>query len=502
MTSGSQKDDGACHDGDFVRRLLAGDESAFSQLVADNYAIVHAIAFARLYDTAAADDLAQEVFLRVFLGLPQLQNPAYLKIWISRIARNLAGDWARKRQVRSSLITLVPLDMEVHGEVADNNARRGDEVLAETEMRTLVNSALGTLSVQDREILLLRHAEQMSPTKVAEALGIHRTTVLRRSRKALERLRRALLPQWTDPLRGNACRPSAVARATALIAATHAALGDSARAAELTVSARAATGWLENTGAVWTAPAAWLRGVAAAGMATALLITGVALLPADGSRTLAATPPGTGRTQSTEVRPAVVSLKGWWNGEIDGSQIWYNLRPFESGGDEVSYAATMDFGEVIIGMNVSDIVLNGDRLRLHTLGQCIWEGEVSADQMTGTFTRLNGTTASLVLRRMENGPAHKRRYRKEVMLDPQLLTEYEGVYRFGPRTTITISRHSNRLYATCTGQETMEIYPEAKDEFFYRVIDTQFTFKRDRGGKVSGMIMHQAGMDVPSRKEQ
>ena len=378
VTSGSRKDNGACYDGDFVHRLLAGDESAFSQLVADNYAIVHAIAFARLYDAAAADDLAQEVFLRVFLGLPQL----------------------------------------------------------------------------------------------------------------------------TDSLRANACLPASVARATALIAATHAAMSDSARAAELTVSAQAGSQLLQNTGAVWPVPAAWLRGAAAAGVAAALLVTGVALLPTDGTRTLTAATSGNGRTQTTGVQPAVAPLEGWWSGEIDSSQLWYNLRPIESSAGETSYTATMDFGEVIIGMNVSDIVLNGDRLRLHTLGQCIWEGNVGVDQMAGTFTRLNRTTAPLTLKRMAKGPIHKRKYRKEVMLDPRLLAEYEGVYRFGPRTTITITRHSNQLHATCTGQETMEIYPEAKDEFFYRVIDTQFTFKRDQSGEVNGMIMHQAGMDVPSRKEQ
>ena len=83
-------------DADLVAAAQAGSRPAFERLVERYFGMVYAIGYARLRQRETAEDLAQEVFLRVMLSLEQLKEPRWFAPWLGRIARNLALDWEKK----------------------------------------------------------------------------------------------------------------------------------------------------------------------------------------------------------------------------------------------------------------------------------------------------------------------------------------------------------------------------------------------------------------------
>jgi serine-type D-Ala-D-Ala carboxypeptidase/endopeptidase len=83
--------------------------------------------------------------------------------------------------------------------------------------------------------------------------------------------------------------------------------------------------------------------------------------------------------------------------------------------------------------------------------------------------------------------------RKEVALPGEAIGEYVGVYTLSPQTRFIVIRVGEGLHVRLTGQPFAPVFPSAKDEFFYRAVDAQISFRRNAAGKVSGLILHQNG---------
>jgi len=88
-------------------------------------------------------------------------------------------------------------------------------------------------------------------------------------------------------------------------------------------------------------------------------------------------------------------------------------------------------------------------------------------------------------------------------VDPAVYDDYIGRYDYGNEGVMTVTAEGGRLFAQLTRQRRFEIFPYAKDEFFWKVVDAQITFVRDDQGKVSGGIHRQDGQtqNVPKLKE-
>ena len=89
---------------------------------------------------------------------------------------------------------------------------------------------------------------------------------------------------------------------------------------------------------------------------------------------------------------------------------------------------------------------------------------------------------------------------KHADLGPEVIREYLGDYTLTPSFIITISEEGGAVYAQATGQGKVPIYPSARDEFFYTVVKAEISFQRDASGKVTGLVLHQAGQDMPAKK--
>lgn len=88
-----------------------------------------------------------------------------------------------------------------------------------------------------------------------------------------------------------------------------------------------------------------------------------------------------------------------------------------------------------------------------------------------------------------------------VSLDNATLDQYVGTYAIGPSAGFVIRHDGNKLMAQLSGQPFFEVFASAKDHFFYKVVEAQLEFTRDASGRVTGLILHQNGRDLPATKQ-
>jgi hypothetical protein len=81
-----------------------------------------------------------------------------------------------------------------------------------------------------------------------------------------------------------------------------------------------------------------------------------------------------------------------------------------------------------------------------------------------------------------------------------VLEGYVGVYPLAPNFALTITREGASLFGQATGQPKFELFAESPTEFFLKVVDAQVTFEKDATGKVTGLVLHQGGMNLPGSK--
>ncbi|MBX7244113.1 MAG: RNA polymerase sigma factor [Candidatus Sumerlaeaceae bacterium] len=228
----------AIADEGLVRAAQRGQREAFDTLVQRYFVSVHAIACARLSDRDAAEDLAQEVFLRAYLNLGQLRSGATFAAWVHQMSRNLAIDWIRRGQRSGKLATMVPMEDIVEG-LPDHSQPDARSEAERNEEAGAVRNALAAMPPEDRELILLHFAEEMSQREIARRLGVNHTTIGRRLEKVTETFRTRLASALSRSLAPMRPRRTATVRALALVAAA-ATMPEAARAALAAEAARTA----------------------------------------------------------------------------------------------------------------------------------------------------------------------------------------------------------------------------------------------------------------------
>ncbi|MFC1601384.1 sigma-70 family RNA polymerase sigma factor [Candidatus Sumerlaeota bacterium] len=219
---------------------LGGDVAAFERLVEEYFGTVYAIAYARLRHHESAEDLTQEVFLRAFLYLEQLEQPRLFAAWLGRIARHLAYQWQRQGHRRWELAPTLSLGDEISW-IPDTQAEGARGKMAAKEQSQAIHQAIAGLPPEQAELVLLRFGQELGVAEIARRLGIHTGTVRRRLKKALAAMKDSLEPILHESLAPLQPSRKAVSGALALIVAAGA-LAPAAKAAALEAAGGAA--WL------------------------------------------------------------------------------------------------------------------------------------------------------------------------------------------------------------------------------------------------------------------
>jgi len=179
-------------DTQLVERCLSGDQAAWEDLVRVHSGRIYGLCYRFTSSSTEAQDLSQEVFLRVFRSLSQFRaGKGTFSVWLTRLTRNLLIDHYRKSKSDRSTDSLDERLPTIEETVALSG--RTDGLLAGREAGQLLDHALSKLSPELRETVILRDLEEMEYREIAEVLNVPEGTVksrLNRGRAELARILR------------------------------------------------------------------------------------------------------------------------------------------------------------------------------------------------------------------------------------------------------------------------------------------------------------------------
>jgi RNA polymerase sigma-70 factor, ECF subfamily len=182
-------------DAQWVALALAGEESAYRELLARYQRPVYSLILRMVQNREEAEDLAQDAFLKAFHALDRY-NPQYrFSSWMFKIAHNVTVDHLRKRKGDFISLSAGAPDSRAHGGPGEVDLRAPGESPQEfAENRALgraIDGALAQLRPEFREAILLRHVQGHSYEEVAEIMDLPLGTVktfLHRGRSELRTL--------------------------------------------------------------------------------------------------------------------------------------------------------------------------------------------------------------------------------------------------------------------------------------------------------------------------
>lgn len=177
-------------DADLISRAAGGDVSAFQMLVERHRSMVYRVAYQFAGNHHDAEDIAQEVFIKVYRSLDRFRQDAQLTSWMYRIVMNACIDHRRRQR---------PDVTAAFGEDAERRMLNtpeetpGPEACAYAgEIGEVLEVEIGRLPKGQRVVFVMRHYQGMKLCEIADALGLAEGTVKRQLHAAVHRLREAL----------------------------------------------------------------------------------------------------------------------------------------------------------------------------------------------------------------------------------------------------------------------------------------------------------------------
>ncbi len=176
----------------WISRIAQQDQLALSQLY-DRYAqIIYSIAYRSLQSVEESEELVMDVFSQVWKTADRYdQTKARVDTWLFMMVRSRVCDRLRSRQRRSKVTdAIIAFD-----QVPMMSESPSIEI---SERQSIIISALGTLPIEQRQVLELSYYGGFSHREIAEQTGLAIGTVKTRIRLGLEKLRSALQPWFMD----------------------------------------------------------------------------------------------------------------------------------------------------------------------------------------------------------------------------------------------------------------------------------------------------------------
>lgn len=178
-----------------VRQALAGDRVAFEDLVRRHQRPLVNHLFRLIGRREEAMDLAQEVFIKVYVSLDSFDPRYRFTTWMYRIASNCAIDWLRKKRLQTCSISATQTDddrRDAPEEQYPSSNPLPDQWLRASELKTRLDAAFETLPPGYRQLILLRHRQHCRYDEIARILSLPIGTVKNRIFRAREMLKREL----------------------------------------------------------------------------------------------------------------------------------------------------------------------------------------------------------------------------------------------------------------------------------------------------------------------
>ncbi|TYP76795.1 sigma-70 family RNA polymerase sigma factor [Paenibacillus methanolicus] len=182
-------------DSELVAKVRNGDIDAFSELIGKYANAVYGVAYSKVGDFHTAQDVAQEVFVKIFRKLEHLKEPEKLRSWIYSVTARECMDWFRSNKYeavyqRAEAIDAVQLETT-------------EDALLKKEFRNEVWNALNTLSEANRIVTVLYYIDDYKAREIGDFLGLSVEAVESRLRRSKTLLKKEMLSMVNENLNRN-----------------------------------------------------------------------------------------------------------------------------------------------------------------------------------------------------------------------------------------------------------------------------------------------------------
>ncbi len=168
----------AREDAVLVKRAVSGDEKAFKSIMKRYKNPVAQIIYKLVRDRSHLEDLTQEVFIKAFQHLGDFDYEHQFASWLFKITNNHCIDYIRKKRLRVYSIDdqVKTEDGEIGYEIPDSTYEPDLNLLREQKSK-LIRSAIEALPEKYREVILLRHQDELSYEEIANETGLPVNTI-------------------------------------------------------------------------------------------------------------------------------------------------------------------------------------------------------------------------------------------------------------------------------------------------------------------------------------
>jgi RNA polymerase sigma-70 factor (ECF subfamily) len=175
-------------DGELIAKAIRGREDGFEELVRRYQRPITGYVYRMLNNYDASLDVTQEVFIKVYNSLEKYSSEYKFSTWLYRIAHNAAIDWMRRNSVNQQSLEAENADGTYQLQI-ESPRPTPEQDRERSEWRTEIESVVKCLPTVYRELILLRHAQDLSYDEIAEVMNLPLGTVKNRLFRAREMMR-------------------------------------------------------------------------------------------------------------------------------------------------------------------------------------------------------------------------------------------------------------------------------------------------------------------------
>jgi len=176
-------------DSQLIAQYINGDKKSLEVLIKKYLNPIYGFVYKNVGDKPAAEDITQEVFIKVWKNIKKFDQKRDFKPWIFQIAKNTSIDYLRKKKT----IPFSRFENEKGQNVLlENIAPESQNIVELLNNKRVVQLALETLSAEDKNIINLRHTDGMSFKEISETLEKSINTVKSRYRRIIANLKKVV----------------------------------------------------------------------------------------------------------------------------------------------------------------------------------------------------------------------------------------------------------------------------------------------------------------------
>lgn len=167
----------------YIEKVLAGDVSSYAMLVAKHKNLVFSIVLKILNNREDAEEIAQDIFLKVYQSLNTFEKKSKFSTWLYRIAYNTAVSKTRKKKLE-----FVPMEESIVSNYSTDEIQQNMYALEENEKQAFLEKAMNNLAEEDHLLITLFYKSENSVEDISEITGLTVSNVkvkLHRIRKKL-----------------------------------------------------------------------------------------------------------------------------------------------------------------------------------------------------------------------------------------------------------------------------------------------------------------------------